>query len=149
LLLQGIVGANVKLNDDSVLPNMLPTTWIDLEHHTIKQTPPFHEYNLLRKHFSDFDLGQFIGVPDMAATQSLRDLLKYFSPSHSFLSCLLLVLRSYVTFVEMAYSKHQSKTFLIHLLYKESFTTSTGFALLPYVRLVFLRVSAHFFARLQ
>eukprot|EP00026_Physarum_polycephalum_P004318 Phypoly_transcript_04336.p1 GENE.Phypoly_transcript_04336~~Phypoly_transcript_04336.p1 ORF type:complete len:617 (+),score=85.46 Phypoly_transcript_04336:52-1902(+) len=76
LLLQGIVGHGVKLIDDSVLPNMLPTTWIDLEHHTIKQTPPFHEYGLLRKHFGDSELGQFIGVPDVAAAQSLRDLLK-------------------------------------------------------------------------
>ena len=76
LLLQGIVGHGVKLIDDSVLPNMLPTTLIDLEHHTIKQTPPFHEYGLLRKHFGDFELGQFIGVPDVAAAQSLRDLLK-------------------------------------------------------------------------
>jgi len=62
LLLQGIVGDDIKLPDDKVIESMLPTTWIDLAAHTVKQTHPFHEYGVLRKEFIYMEVDKLVGV---------------------------------------------------------------------------------------
>jgi len=49
LLLQGIIGA--KIPDESIILSMLPTTLVDLQTMTVKQTHPYHEYTVLRKEY--------------------------------------------------------------------------------------------------
>jgi hypothetical protein len=62
LLLQGIIGEDVKLADDKVIESMLPTTWIDLDTRVVKQTHPFHEYAVLRKEFIYLEVDKLVGV---------------------------------------------------------------------------------------
>eukprot|EP01121_Diplochlamys_sp_Union-15-3_P015612 TRINITY_DN5203_c0_g1_i1.p1 TRINITY_DN5203_c0_g1~~TRINITY_DN5203_c0_g1_i1.p1 ORF type:complete len:318 (-),score=52.49 TRINITY_DN5203_c0_g1_i1:50-1003(-) len=49
ILLQGVKTS--KIPDESIIQSMLPTTLVDLNTNTIKQTHPYHEYTVLRKEF--------------------------------------------------------------------------------------------------
>jgi len=62
LLLQGIVGNSIQLQEDKVIESILPTTWVDLEKHIVKQTHPFHEYAVLRKEFILLEADKLVGV---------------------------------------------------------------------------------------
>lgn len=40
-----------QIKDDMVIKSMSPTTIVDLHQHTVKQTPPYNEYMVIRKDY--------------------------------------------------------------------------------------------------
>mmetsp|Transcript_24596 Transcript_24596/g.27363 ORF Transcript_24596/g.27363 Transcript_24596/m.27363 type:complete len:475 (+) Transcript_24596:94-1518(+) len=49
LLLQGIIADSIP--DEEIIKSMLPTTLVDLNNMTVKQTHPYHEYSVLRREY--------------------------------------------------------------------------------------------------
>ncbi|PRP80754.1 hypothetical protein PROFUN_11494 [Planoprotostelium fungivorum] len=49
LAIQGVV--TTTISEEEVIQSMLPSTVVDLNTFIVKQTPPFHEYNILRKNY--------------------------------------------------------------------------------------------------
>jgi len=60
LVLQGIVGP--VISDERVIQSTLPTTLIDLQQMTIKQTHPFHEYAVLRREFLNMEIEKLVSM---------------------------------------------------------------------------------------
>ncbi|KAL6056997.1 Spindle pole body component, variant 3 [Balamuthia mandrillaris] len=59
LLLQGIVGQGV-LSDDVLIWSPWPTTLVDLNKQTVRQTRPFHQYALLRHEYMKQEIQQLV-----------------------------------------------------------------------------------------
>jgi len=58
LALQGLL--QNSLSDEEVIQSLLPTTLIDLNTNTVKQTHPFHEYTVLRREYMSMELEKLI-----------------------------------------------------------------------------------------
>jgi hypothetical protein len=72
LVLQGIVtdrkvsikcrcALTVKIKDEMVIKSMSPTTVVDLHKHIVLQTPPYHEYKVIRRDYQD--VWNFLHLP--------------------------------------------------------------------------------------
>ncbi len=82
---------SAAIKDEQVILSMLPTTLVNLDTHTVRQTHPSHEYNVLRSEFMKLEIDHLLEVAHRDTLWSSQDGL--FKPLKAVAPCIAKMLQ--------------------------------------------------------